>query len=178
MLTYVNVLAVAGNETTGRLIGWIGKVLGDHPDQRRLLVEDASLVANAIEEILRFEPPGWPRLATWSATWSTMGRSCLPEALMLFLMGSANRDEERFSDGERFEVTRSIGQHLTFGFGIHFCLGASLARAEGRIALEEILEPDSRNGRSTPTTPPWRPRLRSEDGRPSRRRPPDRQPQA
>ncbi len=140
LLTYVNVLAVAGNETTGRLIGWIGKVLGDHPDQRRLLVDDASLVANAIEEILRFEPPGLAAARYVVRDVEHHGEVVPAGSTMLFLMGSANRDERRFVDGDRFEATRSIGQHLTFGLGIHFCLGASLARAEGRIALEEILK--------------------------------------
>ncbi len=139
VLTYVNVLAVAGNETTGRLIGWIGKVLADHPDQRRLLVQDPSLVANAIEEILRYEPPGLAAARYVIRDVEHHGKVVPAGSALLLLLGSANRDEKRFSDAERFDVTRSIGQHLTFGFGIHFCLGASLARAEGRIALEEIL---------------------------------------
>lgn len=140
ILTYVNVLAVAGNETTGRLIGWIGKVLGDHPDQRRLLVEDPSLVPNAIEEILRYEPPGLAASRYVLRDVEHYGKVVPAGSALLVILGSANRDERRFTDGDRFDVTRSISQHLTFGFGIHFCLGASLARAEGRIALEEILE--------------------------------------
>ncbi len=59
---------------------------------------------------------------------------------MLFLVGSANRDERRYPDGDRFDIHRKIGQHLTFGYGIHFCLGAALARLEGRIALDEVLK--------------------------------------
>jgi cytochrome P450 len=140
VLTYINVLAVAGNETTGRLIGWIGKVLGDYPDQRRLLVEDPSLVANAIEEILRYEPPGLAAARYVARDVEHYGEMVPAGSTLLLILGSANRDERRFVDGDRFDVTRSISQHLTFGFGIHFCLGASLARAEGRIALEEILK--------------------------------------
>jgi cytochrome P450 len=139
LLTYINVLTVAGNETTGRLIGWIGKVLGDHPDQRRLLVEDPSLVPNAIEEILRYEPPGLASARYVLRDVEHHGKIVPAGSTMLLLLGSANRDERRFPDGDGFDVTRSV-QHLTFGFGIHFCLGASLARAEGRIALEEILK--------------------------------------
>jgi cytochrome P450 len=140
VLTYVNVLAVAGNETTGRLIGWIGKVLGDHPDQRHLLVDDPSLVPNAIEELLRYEPPGLAAARYVRRDVEHQGDIVPAGSALLLVLGSANRDEGRFPDGDRFDVTRSITQHLTFGFGIHFCLGASLARAEGRIALEEILK--------------------------------------
>jgi cytochrome P450 len=139
VLTYINVLAVAGNETTGRLIGWIGKLLGDHPDQRQLLVRDPSLGANAIEEILRYEPPGLAAARYVVSDVEHYGKIVPAGSALLLLLGSANRDERRFPHGDRFDVTRSITQHLTFGFGIHFCLGASLARAEGRIALEEIL---------------------------------------
>jgi cytochrome P450 len=140
VLTYVNVLAVAGNETTGRLIGWIGKILGDHADQRRRLVEAPSLVPNAIEEILRFEPPGLAAARYVVRDVEHCGQVVPAGSALLLLLGSANRDERRFVDGDRFDVGRSITQHLTFGLGMHFCLGASLARAEGRIALEEILK--------------------------------------
>jgi cytochrome P450 len=139
VLTYVNVLAVAGNETTGRLIGWIGKVLGDHADQRHRLVSDPSLVPNAIEEILRFEPPGLAAARYVVRDVEHYGQVVPAGSALLLLLGSANRDEARFAQGDRFDVTRAITQHLTFGLGMHFCLGASLARAEGRIALEEIL---------------------------------------
>jgi cytochrome P450 len=139
VLTYINVLAVAGNETTGRLIGWVGKVLGDHPDQRRLLVEQPSLMPNAIEEILRYEPPGLAAARYVVRDVEYHGTVVPAGSTILLLLGSANRDERKCPGGDRFEVTRSSIQHLTFGFGMHFCLGASLARAEGRIALEEIL---------------------------------------
>ena len=140
ILTYVNVLAGAGNETTGRLIGWAGKVLADHPDQRRELVEDHSLIPNAIEEILRYEPPA-PYVGRYVARDAELYGQKVPEGnAMLFLVGSANRDDRRFSDGDRFDIHRKIVQHLTFGHGTHFCLGAALARLEGRVALEEVLK--------------------------------------
>jgi cytochrome P450 len=140
ILTYVSVLAGAGNETTTRLIGWAGKVLGDHPQERRMLVEDRSLIPNAVEEILRFEPPA-PHVGRYVARDVEIhGRTVPKGSAMLMLVGAANRDERRYADADRFDVRRNIGQHFTFGFGAHFCLGAALARLEGRVALEEILK--------------------------------------
>jgi cytochrome P450 len=140
VLTYVNVVAGAGNETTTRLIGWAGKVLADHPDQRRDLVADRSLIPNAIEELLRYEPPA-PHVARYvSRDVEHHGRTVPEGSVMMFLVGAANRDDRRFPDGDRFDIRRDVGQHLTFGYGIHFCLGAALARLEGRIALDEILQ--------------------------------------
>lgn len=140
VLSYTQVLAGAGNETTGRLIGWIGKVLGDHPDQRRLVVEDRSLVANAVEEVLRYEPTG-PHLARYVAQDAEYYGTTVPAgSAMLLLVGSANRDERKHVDPDRFDVQRDNAAHLTFGFGPHFCLGAALARLEGRVALEEVLK--------------------------------------
>jgi cytochrome P450 len=140
ILTFINVVAGAGNETTTRLIGWTGKVLADHPDQRRELVEDPSLVPTAIEEILRFEPPA-PHVGRYVARDVELYGRTVPEgSVMLFLVGAANRDDRRYPDGDRFDIHRPIRQHLTFGYGIHFCLGAALARVEGRVALEEVLK--------------------------------------
>jgi cytochrome P450 len=158
VLTYVNVVAGAGNETTTRLIGWAGKVLADHPDQRRELVEDRSLVPNAIEELLRYEPPA-PHVARYvSRDVTHYGRTVPEGSVMVFLVGAANRDERRHPDGDHFDIHRDVGQHLTFGYGIHFCLGAALARLEGRIALDEVLqrfpewEVEAHNARLSPTS--------------------------
>jgi len=140
ILTYVNVIAGAGNETTTRLIGWAGKVLADHPDQRRQLVDDPSLIPNAIEELLRFEPPAPHVGRCVSRDVELYGQTVPGGSAMLFLIGSANRDHRRYADGERFDIRRDVGQHLSFGFGAHFCLGAALARLEGRVALEEVLK--------------------------------------
>jgi cytochrome P450 len=140
VLTYVNVVAGAGNETTTRLIGWAGKVLAEHPDQRRQLVENPSVIPNAIEEILRYEPPA-PHVGRYVARDVEHYGQTVPEgSAILFLVGAANRDDRRFPDGDRFDVHREIGQHLAFGYGAHFCLGAALARVEGRVALEEVLK--------------------------------------
>ncbi len=148
----------AGNETTNRLIGWMGKVLAEHPDQRRELVEDRSLVANAIEELLRFEPPT-PHVARYVAHDVELHDQTVPAgSAMICLTGSANRDGDKYEDPDRFDIHRNIGQHLTFGYGIHFCLGAALARMEGRVTLDEVLkrfpqwEVDWDNIRRAPTS--------------------------
>ena len=139
VLGYVGLLASAGNETTNRLISWTGKVLADHPDQRRELLEDRDLIPNAIEEMLRFEPPS-PVQARYVTGEVEHHGEVMPEgAVLLLLTASANRDEARFPDGDRFDIHRQIDHHLTFGHGIHFCLGAALARMEGRVALDEVL---------------------------------------
>jgi cytochrome P450 len=139
VLTYTHVLAGAGNETTGRLIGWLGKVLAEHPDQRRELVADRSLIPNAIEEMLRFEPTGTHLARHVAQAVEYYGTTVPAGSAILLLVGSANRDERRYEDPDRFDIHREQGQHLTFGYGLHFCLGASLARLEGRVALDEVL---------------------------------------
>ena len=139
VLTYTMVLAGAGNETTGRLIGWLAKVLAEHPDQRRALAADRSLIANAVEETLRFEPTG-PHVARYVALDAEYYGTTVPAgSAMLLLVGAANRDERRYEEPDRFDIRRDLGQHLTFGYGVHYCLGAALARLEGRVALDEVL---------------------------------------
>jgi cytochrome P450 len=163
LLVFLTVIAGAGVDTTGQLFGWIGKVLAEHPDQRRELARDPSLVPNAIEELLRYEPPG-PHVARYVAEFVEFHGRIVPVGSALLLMvASGNRDERRFADPDRFDIHRDIGQHLTFGFGTHYCLGASLARLEGCIALEEVLarwpdwEVDLANARrtSSPTVRGW-----------------------
>ena len=139
ILTYVNVIAGAGNETTTRLIGWAGKVLADHPDQRRALVDDPTLIPGAVEELLRYEPPP-PHVGRCTASDVEFHGETIPAgSAVLCLVGAANRDDRRFPDGDTFDIRRDDGSHLAFGFGPHFCLGAALARLEGRVALEELL---------------------------------------
>jgi cytochrome P450 len=140
ILGYITLLAGAGNETTTRLIGWTGKVLADHPDQRQALVDDPSLIPNAIEELLRYEPPS-PVQARYVTKDSEHHGQLVPAgSVILLLTGAANRDERKWADADRFDIHRQIDRHLTFGYGVHFCLGASLARLEGRVALEEVLK--------------------------------------
>jgi cytochrome P450 len=139
LLGYITLLAAAGNETTTRLIGWTGKVLAEHPDQRRRLVEDRSLVPNAIEELLRFEPPSPVQARYVTKDVEHHGQPVPEGSAMLLLNASGNRDERKFSDPDRFDIHRTIDHHLAFGYGTHFCLGAALARLEGRVALDEVL---------------------------------------
>ncbi|MDD9947063.1 MAG: cytochrome P450 [Myxococcales bacterium] len=140
VLSFVNLIAAAGNETTTRLIGWTGKVLAEHPDQRRELAADLSLVPRAIEELLRFEPPSPVNARYVTTDTEHHGRTVKQGSAILLLVGSANRDERKFDKADRFDIHRPVGQHITFGYGVHFCLGAALARLEGRVALEEVLK--------------------------------------
>jgi cytochrome P450 len=139
VLTYVGLLAGAGNETTTRLIGWTGKLLSEHPDQRRAIVADRSLLPNAIEEILRYEAPSPVQARTMTRPVEYYGETVPDGSTMVILNGSANRDDRHFPDGDRFDIHRKIDHHLSFGYGLHFCLGAALARLEGRVALDEVL---------------------------------------
>jgi cytochrome P450 len=140
ILTYVNLIAGAGNETTAKLIGWTGKLLADYPDQRAALVEDPTMIADAIEEILRYEPPG-PQMARLAIEDVDFQGQVIPAGnVLVCILAAANRDDRRFPDGERFDVRRRPSGILTFSFGVHFCLGAALARLQGRVALEEVLK--------------------------------------
>jgi cytochrome P450 len=139
LLMYINILAGAGNETTGRLIGWTGKLLSDHPDQRRELAADPSLIPNAIEEILRFEPPALQTCRYVARGTEYYGQKVPEGSVMLLILASANRDDRRYEAPDRFDIRRKA-QHLSFIFGPHFCLGAAVARLEGRVVLEEVLK--------------------------------------
>ena len=140
VLTYTTVVAGAGNETTGRLIGWLGKLLGDHPDQRRQVAEDPSLIPGTVEETLRFEPPA-PHVARYVAREVEFFGTRVPAgSALVLLVGSANRDERRYTHADRFDVQRRDASHLTFGYSLHYCLGASLSRLQGRVALDEVLK--------------------------------------
>ncbi|HTU38350.1 MAG TPA: cytochrome P450 [Acidimicrobiales bacterium] len=139
ILGYVGLLSGAGNETTTRLIGFAGEVLGRHPDQRAELVADRSLIPNAIEELLRFESPSPVQSRYVARDVEVSGQTVPAGSVMVLLNGSANRDERHFTDGDSFDIHREVGRHQAFGYGIHLCLGAALARLEGRVALDEVL---------------------------------------
>jgi cytochrome P450 len=139
VVTYTAVVAGAGNETTGRLIGWLAKVLAEHPDQRRAVVEDRALIPNVVEETLRFEPTGHATARYVTEDVDYYGTTVPAGSPILLLLASANRDDRRFTNPDVYDIRRPDLQHLTFGYGLHFCLGANLARLEGRVALDELL---------------------------------------
>ncbi len=138
VLTYTSVVAGAGNETTGRLIGWLAKVLAEHPDQRRDVHDDRSLIPHVIEETLRYEPTGHATARYVMRDFDYAGTTVPAGSAILLLLASANRDHRRYENPDVYDIRRA-DTHATFGYGIHYCLGANLARLEGRIALDEIL---------------------------------------
>lgn len=159
ILVYLNVVAGAGNETTTRLIGWAGKVLAEHPDQRREIVANPALIPQAIEELLRYEPPA-PHVSRYVTRDVTLHGRTVPEgSVLMMLIGAACRDPRQFGpDADEFNIHRVARPHLTFSVGTHFCLGSALARLEGRVAMEEILkrfpewEVDLSNAKLSPTS--------------------------
>ena len=132
-------LGVAGNETTAKMIATGAVVLADFPDERARLVDDPSLWPEAVEELLRFDPPSHyqGRVTTQSVEW--YGETIPRDSIVLFVNGAANRDPRAFTDPDQFVADRRIERHLAFGHGIHYCLGAHLARLETRIALDALV---------------------------------------
>lgn len=139
LVGFMFLLLVAGFETTGHLIAQAIRVLVGHPELIGRLRADLGSIPAFLEEVLRYEPSahGLMRLVL---TDTTVGGVAIPAgSVVVALIASANRDERRFEDPERFDMDRRQRPNLAFGHGIHFCLGAALARAEARIALEELL---------------------------------------
>jgi cytochrome P450 len=137
--SFINLLATAGNETVTKLLATAFFWLWRNPDQRRLLCDDPSLIPGAVEETLRYDPPSQYQGRTLTRDVELHG-SRMPEgSRVLLLNGATGRDGRKFPDPDRYDVRRAIDVHLGFGYGRHICLGASLARLESRIALEEFL---------------------------------------
>lgn len=141
VVTYLMALLVAGNETTRHLLSGSMAALSAHPDQRRLLAQDRSAVPLAVEECLRWVTPIQVFARTATADVELGGQAVEAGDWVVLAYGSANRDEAVFGESaSRFDVTRPVPPtHLSFGFGEHLCLGASLARLEARVFLEELL---------------------------------------
>lgn len=138
--SFVLLLFAAGAETTARLLGWTAVLLARHPDQRARLVADRSLLPGAVEELLRYESPS-PIQARWVTRDVELYGQVVPKgSKMALLNASANRDERHFPDADRFDIERSADRNLAFGYSAHFCLGAALARLEGRAVLDEVLD--------------------------------------
>lgn len=139
LVVFTLLLYVAGTETVMRLLGNAAVLLAQHPDQRAELVDDPGLVGNAVEEMLRYEAPS-PVQGRWVLRDTMVHDVAIPAgSKVLLLTGSAGRDEREYPDADRFDIHRDIRKHVTFGYGVHYCLGASLARTEGRLALVETL---------------------------------------
>jgi cytochrome P450 len=136
---FANLLVSAGTETVARLLGWAAVILADYPQQRAELADDSNLLPAAVEELLRFEAPSPVQGRTAARPVTFYGETLPAGAKILLLTGSAGRDERVYENADRFDIHRKAEQHVSFGFGVHFCLGAALARMEGRIALEETL---------------------------------------
>ena len=137
--SFAVLLFTAGTETVARLLGNAAVILAEHPDQRRELAERTSLIPDAIEELLRYEAPS-PVQGRWTTRPVDLYGTAVPaNSKVLLLTGSAGRDDRAYPEPERFDIHRRFDQHVSFGYGIHFCVGAALARLEGRVALEETL---------------------------------------
>jgi cytochrome P450 len=134
-------LLVAGNETTRNLISAGLAALAEHPDQWAALRADPALIPSAVEELLRWTTPVISFMRTATADCTIRGQRVVANDPVLLLYASANRDEEVFGpDAGQLRVDRHPNPHLSFGFGPHFCLGAALARLEGRVVLSQLLE--------------------------------------
>jgi len=139
VLGQLNLLTLAGNETTTKLIGNMAYRLWQNPDGRALIARDRSLIPSAIEETLRFDGPSQMVARTLTRDVTLYGRTMRAGDKVGILFISGNRDERHYRDPERYDVTRNPRDHLGFGYGLHACLGAALARLETRIVFEEIL---------------------------------------
>jgi len=152
LVNFCILLLFAGQETTKNLIANFFLTLSDHPEDQELLTRQPELIPTAIEEVLRYLPPVWFLMRQTTADVELGGVTIPAGQMVLPWTASANRDSRQFPDPDRFDVRRDPNRHLAFGHGIHFCVGAPLARLEARIALPLMLERlrDLRVERETP----------------------------
>lgn len=139
VVAFINEITAAGTETVARMLGWAAVLLDKNPEQRSVLTADRSFLHGAVEETLRYEPPSAVQARYVAEEVEFYGTTLPIGTRLLLLTGSAGHDERVYEDAERFDITRPTDRHLSFGLGVHFCLGASLARLEGRVVLDELL---------------------------------------
>jgi len=139
LLGFCALLLIAGNETMANFLGNAILTLDRHPEAKRLLVSGTAEITGAVEELLRFEPPVHELGRTLTQDLDLHGEHLRRGDRVLLLLAAANRDPRRFERPGQLELGRAPNEHLSFGIGVHFCLGAGLARLEARVALEEVL---------------------------------------
>jgi cytochrome P450 len=146
LMSLVMLILGAGHETTTNLLGNAVLALLRHPDQRRRLQADPSLIRSAVEEFLRFDSPVQLTDRVAKEDVEIEGHRIRKGDLVGLILGAANRDPEQFADPDRLDVGRANNDHIAFGHGIHFCLGAQLARVEAQVAIESLMSifPDLR----------------------------------
>lgn len=139
---FATMLGGAGAETVTKLIGNAMVAFADFPEQWRMLHDDRALVPAAVEELLRYEPPSQYQVRTTTRDVTLHGTTIPAGSAVLLVTGAATRDERMFPDPDRLDITRDrrMGFNLAFGYGVHSCLGAALARMQSRIALEALLD--------------------------------------
>ena len=140
LVSFCTLLLAAGQETTKNLIANATVCLTDHPDTMERLIHEPALMPTAIEEILRYLPPVWFLFRQTKSDVELAGQHIPANQAVLAWTASANRDPARFPDPDRFDIEREPNRHLAFGHGIHFCVGAPLARLEAKIALPMMLQ--------------------------------------
>jgi cytochrome P450 len=140
VISFASLLLAAGSETTTNLIGTAMNTLHQHPETLARVRAQPALIPQLIEELLRYDSPIQMLMRVTTREVELSGATLPAGSMTMLLLAAANRDERRFPEADRFDIDRDTNGHLGFGFGNHFCLGASLARLEGRIALETLLE--------------------------------------
>jgi cytochrome P450 len=138
VLAMAMLILLAGNETTMNLLSNTVLALQAHPADLARISREHMLIPQLIEEMLRYDSPVQIVFRRTTEAVELSGRTIPPNAVVFILIGSANRDERKFPDPDRFDLSRDPSEHLAFGFGTHFCLGAQLARLEAKVALEEL----------------------------------------
>ncbi|HEY0603769.1 MAG TPA: cytochrome P450 [Herpetosiphonaceae bacterium] len=156
LLGFFQLLLLAGHETTTNLINNAFLCLGAHPEQQARLRVEPTLLPGAIEEVLRYRSPVQAMFRATRHEVELHGQVIPPRSLVLAMIGSANHDPAQFHDSDRFDITRDPNPHIAFGHGIHFCIGAPLARLESRVALAELLARLPNFERADDS--PWEPR--------------------